>query len=358
MRIANTYRRHIGFPTSVDFDLRELYPLFAVALNNVGDPYEEGLNANHTKEIEREVIDFFADLFRAPLDDRWGYVTNGGTEANLYALYLARELYPDGRLYFSDAAHYSMPKNAHLLSLPGGVVRTHRSGEMDYDELRRQVAEHPGRPAIVVANIGTTMTEAHDNVTEIQQALRGAGAAATFIHADAALAGIYTAFSDPHWPFDFADGIDSISVTGHKFVGSPMPCGVVIVRDSLRIRVMQRAANYTGSADYTISGSRNGHTPIVLWYAIQRWGTDGFRRRAMESLVMAESAHQQLLDIGWPTWRNPGAITVMLAEPDKDIVRKWQLATEGGWSHVVCMPGTPKDRIDEFINDLAQARHY
>ena len=28
----------------------------------------------------------------------------------------------------------------------------------------------------------------------------------------------------------FKDGIDSISVSGHKMLGCPMPCGVVITR--------------------------------------------------------------------------------------------------------------------------------
>src|SRR5260370_15787782 len=99
---------------------------------------------------------------------------------------------------------------------------------MDYKALQNQLAQSRD-DAIIVATIGTTMTEARDNVSEILKALKAAGTQKYFIHSDAALAGPYTALTDPDHPFDFADGADSVSVSGHKFIGSPMPCGVIIV---------------------------------------------------------------------------------------------------------------------------------
>jgi len=33
----------------------------------------------------------------------------------------------------------------------------------------------------------------------------------------------------PHpQPWDFRAGIDSISISGHKMIGAPLPCGVVL----------------------------------------------------------------------------------------------------------------------------------
>jgi histidine decarboxylase len=346
------YPLFIGFPGSVDFDYKEIYPLFDYLLNNVGDPYVEPLHALHSAAMEREVIEFFADLFRAPQADRWGYVTTGGTEGNLYALYVARELLPDAQVFYSAAAHYSIPKNTYILNQKTVTVNAQKSGEMDYKDLRAQLKGSRGKPVIIVATIGTTMTEAKDNIAVIKQILADCEVGPTYIHCDAALAGVYTALIEPHYPFDFADGADSISISGHKFIGSPMACGVVIVRKGNR-DLIQRSAFYTGSPDTTIGGSRNGHTPIFLWYAIQRWGIEGFRARITASLELAAYAQAELQRIGWQTWRNPNAITVMLTSPPRELIYKWQLATYDGWSHIICMPGVNKERVDAFIADLA-----
>src|SRR5262249_10029379 len=140
----------IGYPAATDFDYSELAPFFAHILNNVGDPEVDPIFRQHTKHFEREVVEFFADLFRAPPDDRWGYVTTGGTESNLYALYLARHLLPDGLVYCSTATHYSIFKAIDLLAMPAITVRTIDSGEIDYPDLGRALNHHRDRAAIVV----------------------------------------------------------------------------------------------------------------------------------------------------------------------------------------------------------------
>ena len=51
---------------------------------------------------------------------------------------------------------------------------------------------------------------------------------------------------EPRPAFDFADGADSIAISGHKSFGSPMPCGVVVVKKSNRDRIARSVAvSYT-----------------------------------------------------------------------------------------------------------------
>jgi hypothetical protein len=70
---------NIGFPGAVDFDYTPLAGMFTShLLNNVGHPHLDGTAHNYSKEFERLVVDFVADLFRAPAEDRWGYVMSGG----------------------------------------------------------------------------------------------------------------------------------------------------------------------------------------------------------------------------------------------------------------------------------------
>jgi histidine decarboxylase len=354
---AQAGRTNIGFPGATDFDYSPLAPLLCTQLiNNVGDPYVDGVAANHTKDLEREVVGFCADLLRAPDDDRWGYVTSGGTEGNLYALYLARTLHPTGIVYHSDAAHDSIGKALRLLGMDSVRIRTDEWDSLDYLDLAGQIALRRHQPAIVVATAGTTMHEAVDDVRRTTHILDKLAVRDRFVHVDAALSGIPLALLDPDVRpgLDFADGADSVTVSAHKYFGSPAPAGIVVTRASYRDRVA-RSTGYTGSPDATIGGSRSGHAPLILWYAINLHGISGLRARADAARELAAYAHQRLADLGWPAHRHPLAFTVALATPPARVLNKWVLVSHGDWSHLVTIPGVSTQVIDRFIQDLAAA---
>lgn len=188
-------------------------------------------------------------------------MTNGGSEGNLYGLYLAREIYPKGIVYYSQDTHYSVSKNLHLLNMRHIMIRSRPNGEMDYDDLKETLRIHRDKPVIVFANIGTTMTEAKDDLKKINSTLENLVITEHYIHSDAALCGGLAPFIDPRAPFDFKDGADSISVSGHKSFGSPVPCGILVARKRHVSRIARSIA-YIGSLDTTITGSRNGLTPF------------------------------------------------------------------------------------------------
>ncbi|WP_316836659.1 histidine decarboxylase [Pedobacter nutrimenti] len=345
----------MGYPVSKDFNYEELMPFLQYPMNNLGDPFVPSTYAVGSRELEKEVVKFFADLFRAQSDDWWGYVTNGGSEGNLYGLYLARELHPKGMVYYSEATHYSVQKNLHLLNMENITISTQANGEIDYDDLENTIRMNRQMPVIIMANIGTTMTEARDDIGRIKAILKKLAVKHYYIHADGALSGSYSAFVEPRPAFDFADGADSIAISGHKFLGSPMPCGVVVAKKSNRDRIARSVA-YIGSMDTTISGSRNGHSPLFLWYTIKKLGTAGLKERAMRCLEVAEYAQEQLNKIGIEAWRNKNSITVNFPEPLLSIRKKWQLAAEGGWSHIICMPNVSKAQIDELLAEIIVSR--
>jgi len=342
----------LGYPVSKDFDYSELLPFLQYPLNNLGDPFVDSTYAVDSREMEKEVVQFFAEIFRAPKNDWWGYVTNGGSEGNLYGLYLARELYPKAMVYYSESTHYSVHKNLHLLNMSSIVIRSQENGELDYDDLRNTIQMNRHMPVIILANIGTTMTEARDDVKRIKTILKDLAVKQHYIHADGALSGSYSAFIDPKPAFDFADGVDSIAVSGHKFIGSPFPCGVVVAKRSNRDRIARSIA-YIGSMDTTISGSRNGHSPLFLWYAIRKYGVEGFKARIQHSLDVAAYCEERLKAIGIAAWRNLSSITVVFPEPDETVRKKWQLASEGGMSHIICMPNVTRQQIDEVVAEIA-----
>ncbi|OLB81115.1 MAG: hypothetical protein AUI14_04435 [Actinobacteria bacterium 13_2_20CM_2_71_6] len=345
---------NIGWPAASDVDFSPLAPFFdGYLLNNLGDPFAEGAYPQHTKALEREVVNVVADLMRAPPTDRWGYVTTGAGEGNLYALHLARSLYPRGIVYHSAAAHYSLDKALDLLNMPSITVRADETGRLDFHDLAALVGRHRDRPVIVVANIGTTMTEAVDDVRRINHVLDSLAIRRRFVHADAALSGIPLALldADERPGFDFADGADSIIVSGHKFLGTPVPCGVVVVKASHRVHLTRTGA-FTGSPDTTITCSRSGHAALMLWYVLRRYGLDGLRERAEQARELAAYTHRRLVDMGWEAWRNPHGFTVVLATPPAPVTERWALASTNGRSHIICMPGVSREQIDQFITDL------
>lgn len=346
--------KEIGYPVAFDFDYSALEPFLSFSLNNAGDPFMPMTYLLNSHEFEREVVSFYAQLARAPKDQWWGYVTNGSTESNLYGLFLGRELLPDGIAYFSQDSHYSVGKNLHFLNMRHIMIRSRPNGEMDYDDLRETLKIRRDAPPIIFANIGTTMKEARDDIGQIRDILDELAIENRYIHCDAALSGGYAAFLDPVPAWDFEDGADSIAISGHKFLGSPIPCGIVLARRG-HVERIGRSVAYIGSVDTTISGSRNGFTPLILWYAIRSLGIEGMKQRLASSLATAAYAEEQLNSAGIEAWRNPQALTVVFPVPPAEVREKWQLASAGGQSHLICMPHVSRQQVDELVNDIRQA---
>jgi histidine decarboxylase len=354
-RIAAAKPYTIGFPAAVDVDWSPLSALLTDGLlNNVGGPTDDGNYSRHTKPMERDVVRTLAALFRAPQGHR-GHVTDGASSGTLWALHQARQRFPHAVAYHSQAAHFSVPKASALLGMPAVTVRADDAGEIDYDDLRRHVAAYPEYEPVVVANIGTTMTEAHDDVRRIAGMLDDLGATDRWIHADAALSGIPLALIDAALRpgLDFADGADSLVVSGHKFLGTLRPCAVVLAR-AFGARTGPRVP-YIDAHDETISCSRDGHATLMLWWLLRTVGLDGMRRRAEASRSLAAYTLRCLQSLGWTAFRNPNAFTVVLKAPPDEVARRWNLPTEDGWSHIICMPGVTQARIDAFLCHLSRA---
>ena len=185
--LKNANELMIGYPVAKDFDFSELYPSLKYVINNVGDPFIESTYKVQTHKTERKVIDFFAQLLRANPKDYWGYVTTGGSEGNLYGLYVARERYPNAMVYYSETTHYSIKKNIHLLNIPSIVIRSQENGEIDYEDLQNTLLNNRHIPPIIMANFGTTMKEAKDDVSKIKSILKILAIKSFHIHLDGAL---------------------------------------------------------------------------------------------------------------------------------------------------------------------------
>jgi len=174
LKLLEDHARHqLGYPFTNNFDYSPLFRFLYYPINNAGDPFKPNVSwrGGHTRAFEVEVLAWFAERFHAPWQDTWGYVTNGGTEGNLYGLYLARERYPNGMVYHSQDTHYSVAKGLHMFRMQHTAVGSQSNGEIDYQVLHNNIRARRDIPPIILANIGTTMKEAIDGVARIRSIL-------------------------------------------------------------------------------------------------------------------------------------------------------------------------------------------
>jgi histidine decarboxylase len=343
-------QKMLGYPANQNYDYSAIYDFFKLSINNVGDPLSDGPYKVKAHEFEREVVEFIADITGIEDTNFWGYVTNGGTEGNMYGLYIARELYPDSIVYYSKEAHYSIPKILKLLRMPSISINTLDNGEMDYGDLTKALEINRTKTPIILATIGTTMKGAIDNVPKIQKAIKDLSFPNHYIHADSALAGMILPFCEGYDGFGLKHGVHSLSVSGHKMLGSPIPCGIVLARQDY-VQKIGSSVEYIGAIDTTLSGSRNGHTPLLLWYKIKQHGFDGFKDIIQNCIEVAEYTVQKFNEHGIKAWRNKYSITVIFPRPNDHLVDKWQIAIEGEIAHIISMPQVTKEQIDDFIED-------
>lgn len=111
--------------------------------------------------------------------------------------------------------------------------------------------------------------------------------------------------------------------------------------------------DYILAQDKTISGSRNGHTPLMMWAALRSQSLADWRRRISHSLDTAQYAVDRFQVAGIDAWRNENSITVVFPCPSEHIVKKYCLATSGNTAHLITTPHHYNNRmIDALIDEV------
>jgi histidine decarboxylase len=353
-QLAERSATHAGYPYNLTYDYSALLPLFQYTLNNLGDPYLEGRYGISAWNYERAVIDWFAKLYNLPSEQAWGYVTNAGTEGNLYGILLGRELFPSGILYSSEDTHYSVAKAAHMFRMEHVVIASQPNGEMDYAALAAQLAKRPNIPAILNLNIGTTVKGAVDRIESVLDTLEQSQVVDFHLHCDGALGGMLVPYLDGAPAIDFSQyPIGSVSVSGHKFIGSPLPCGILLTRKAF-VNELTALSEYIGSSDTTMMGSRCGLAAVILWQAIEQ-RQHQFAQEAQQCVANAAYFCQRLQNSGLNPWLNPFSTTVVFDRPVESLCNHWQIATYQKIAHIVVMQNHDRQFLDTIADQLIES---
>lgn len=364
----NNLNKHdymFGYPANMEKDSYFLsYLRFLESkmylMNNCGDPYERGNYGMDSKETEREILQTFAESFGLTEGEYWGYVTTGGTESNFWGIREGFNKYPNAKLYFSEKTHYSVEKfvynNRVGAVYPYTVVKCNANGSINVDDFKQKIAEEHKKcgykPVILVLTWGTTKEGAIDSVKEITDYLNKNGIE-YYCHLDAALyGGIGKNQNSAPVITDLKSlGVDSVSVSLHKFLGASRANGILI---SLT-RDKRKVIDYIGQEDSTLLGSRD-FPPFSTLQRIKEF----FERKDDNHYIENVDYFKRLLkqrNIAYDTFDDDKCNIFVIDRPSDEICKKYQLTTydECGVkkAHVIIFPFHKKEIMEQLADDLA-----
>lgn len=345
----------LGFPSYNGFAPGELDALLRFPINNIGDPYIPSRSGTHLHDLERAVVSAVAPLAGLNAGHVRGYVTSGSTEAVIHALHLGRDTLriPDGpkpMIVASDQCHGCVLKAARLLDLPCVAVPAHAEGHIDIDRFAATLRRYADHPCLAVATAGTTFLGAVDRTDLMVQALETTHHGRYRLHVDAALGGFLLPYTQATG-WNLESGGHSFSVSGHKMIGVPVPCGIVVWNpDSFNLS--NEHFEYLGGPDTTLTGSRCGLAVGALWLALHHWPATRLAEQAHGCLERAAMLVNLLNHAGWPAQRHAHSTTVVLPRPPESVCLQWQLPTEGTRTHVVVTPRVDRPLLERFVASL------
>lgn len=350
------------------------------------------------------------------------------------ALQLARKVQKNAYtpvIFFSADTHYSLLKHCRILGIrtffevaqeyyPGQCPLGGRwpqevpsegddmgPGSIDIPKLTTLVEFFASRgyPIICVFNLGSTFKGAYDDVGRAGEALmpifekygllerkihfdplhpeRVDIRTGYWIHVDGALGAAYVPYLRMAYEegriekcpplFDFRlPFVHSINVSGHKYIGSPLPCGVYLTKVKYEIRPPSDPA-YIGTPDTTFAGSRAGFSALLLWSSLSRRS----KREEIETVIrlqeLAKYTTNRLNEIseliGEDLWvaRSELSLAIRFRQPNDVIVQKYTLSctslyaristtqvVQRNYSHVYIMRHVTKELLERFFEDLLE----
>jgi glutamate/tyrosine decarboxylase-like PLP-dependent enzyme len=377
--------KHLGYPVSkLDENVfntsgaflndSPLLKSFIANPNNIGchtlgksEPAFKG-----SQELEKEVIQVLAvDIFKAQENEYDGYIANGGTEANIQALWIYRNKFKkdfnatlnEMVILSSEDTHYSVNKGSNLLSVDSVQIPVDfNSREIIVEELDAIVGKlisEGKKYFMVISNMATTMFGSVDNPDMYAEILTK-HTVEFKIHVDGAFGGFIYPISNRKSTINFENpNVSSITIDAHKMLQAPYGTGVFLCRKNLIENVLTKEAQYVDGMDLTISGSRSGANAIAVWMILFSYGYYGWFEKINTLLLRTEWFCNQLNDLGIEYYRNPfmNIVTLKSAHVPVDLAKKFGVVPqthegENKWYKVIMMDHVEIDDLLKFIEEL------
>lgn len=319
---------------------------------NPGDPatYET------VAELEREAVSTLGEI--TGLVDPVGYITSGGTEANIQAVRIARNRArrADGRrertptVLAPESVHFSFQKAADVLGVELETVPLDAEHRADPEAVAERV---DSRTILVVGVAGTTEYGRVDPIPELADIAHDADA---LFHVDAAWGGFHLPFTDHAWNFTHAD-VDTMTIDPHKLGRAVVPAGGLLARTPELLDALAVETPYLESPDQaTLTGTRSGAGVAGAHAAMEALWPEGYREQAERAEANAAWLADALSERGYAV-ATPELPLVAAALPEDEFdalrERDWRISRTGtGELRIVCMPHVTRETLEAFVADL------
>lgn len=328
-----------------------------------------------THELEREVLNVLAvDVFKAQPDSFDGYISPGGTEANIQAIWMYRNFFMYKRdakpeeivIIASEDTHYSIPKAANLLHLDWLKIPVQFENRaidlIALDEIILSAKTLGKKYFIIVSNLGTTMFGSVDNPDNYTAVLEKYNLEYK-IHIDGAYGGFVYPFSNENSTINFNNPkISSITIDAHKMLQAPYGTGIFICRKGLIENVLTKEAEYVEGMDLTLCGSRSGANAIAVWMILFSYGPHKWFEKISVLQMRTQFLCNELDQLNIKYFREPfmNIVTIHAEFIPKEIAEKYHLVPEthnhkNNWYKIVLMNHVEVEHLTIFISELKQA---
>ncbi len=329
---------------------REAYIQFLET--NLGDPEL----CPGTKKIESRFVAFISKLLYAPKNSI-GQIVSGGTEGNITAMWIAKQLSGKKEILLPQSAHFSFQKTTSLMDLKLIELPLTKEYVIDVTQLKKNITK---KTAAIIGLAGSTELGAIDPIPQLSDICSDEQ---IFLHIDAAFGGFVIPFLKKlqyNVPdFDFRlKGVSTISVDSHKMGYSVIPLGTLMIRNKNWLESISVESPYISCEKQAgILGTRSG-APVAAAYAVARYlGNEGYKNMVKSCMEVTKYTQKKITELGLDLVMEPtmNVLGVKLCKPGL-IVKK---LSDKGWRvnkvkrlsciRLVLMPQITKEIIDEFI---------
>ena len=328
---------------------------------NLGDPHLFPATA----ELEQEVIQMFGSLLSNP--NAHGHIVSGGTEANILALWAARNLAKRKKpeVIASVSSHFSFDKAADLLGLKLVKIGLNSRFQVDIKAVEEAITTNT---VAIIGNAGTTDLGMVDSISELSEI---ALANDVYFHVDAAFGGFVLpflkniGFQVPAFDFRFS-GVHSITIDPHKMGFAPIPAGGILFRDSSIVEPIGMKVSYLVGGETnltTLVGTRSGASAIAVWALLIHLGRASYEavvKRCMKLTWMLAEGVRQIDGVSIVTQPIINIVGIKSDVIDVQLITKelrkkgWAISLFPHHIRIVVMPHTKPSHVKAFLDDLRE----